>query len=453
MRKVVLLLVVVVILGVAGFAALRVGPAPDIVIEPAAKVIGRKTAVVVKISEPKRGVSSVKVELVQGESVQTLAEQRHEPAASWAPWQKSTPSAEMRVEVGKEAVATLQPGTAIVRVTAQRAGALLWSPAPAVAQVELPVRMIPPTVHVLSTFTYVNQGGAEAVVYRVGDGAVRDGVRAGTHFFPGFPLPGGGPQDRFALFAVPYDMNDASAVQLIVADAAGNEAQVRFIDKFFPKKPGADTIKLNDGFMQKVTTEIMSQTPELQDKGSLLENYLQINRDLRKKDDALLVELAAKSHPGFLWHATFLPMLNTAIRANFAQRRAYVYQDQKVDEQNHLGLDMASVRADPVPAANDGVVAFAGYLGIYGNCVVLDHGYGLQTLYGHLSAVDVKVGDKVGRGQPVGKSGASGLAGGDHLHFGVLLHGLPISPIEWFDKKWLNDRLKLKLGAALPYPG
>jgi len=85
--------------------------------------------------------------------------------------------------------------------------------------------------------------------------------------------------------------------------------------------------------------------------------------------------------------------------------------------------------------------------------VVLDHGYGLQTLYGHLSAIDVKVGDKVGRGQPVGKSGASGLAAGDHLHFGVLLQGLPVSPIEWFDKKWLNDRLKLKLGAALPYPG
>jgi murein DD-endopeptidase MepM/ murein hydrolase activator NlpD len=453
MRKLALLGVVVVVLGAAGFAVLRVGPEPDIVIEPAAKVIGRKTPVAVKVSEPKRGVSLVKVELVQGESVQTLAEQRHDPAPSWAPWQSGTPTAELQVEVGKDAVPNLQPGTAIVRVTAERARALLWSPAPATAQIELPVRMIPPTVQVMSTFTYVNQGGVEAVVYRVGEGAVRDGVRAGTRYFPGFPLPGGGAQDRFALFAVPYDMPDASGVQLVVADAAGNEAQVRFIDKFFPKKPGADTIKLNDGFMQKVTAEIMSQTPELQDQGSLLANYLQINRDLRKKDNALLAELAAKSQPAFLWHATFLPMVNTAIKASFAERRSYTYQDQKVDEQDHLGLDMASVRADPVPAANDGVVAFAGYMGIYGNCVVLDHGFGLQTLYGHLSAIDVKVGDKVGRGQPVGKSGASGLAGGDHLHFAVLLQGLPVSPIEWFDKKWLTDRLKLKLGAALPYPG
>jgi len=96
---------------------------------------------------------------------------------------------------------------------------------------------------------------------------------------------------------------------------------------------------------------------------------------------------------------------------------------------------------------------FAGYLGIYGNCVVLDHGYGLQTLYGHLSSVEVKAGDKVTRGQPLGRSGATGLAGGDHLHFAVLLQGLPVNPIEWFDAKWLHDRLKLKLGAALPFAG
>jgi murein DD-endopeptidase MepM/ murein hydrolase activator NlpD len=452
MRKLAVLLVVVILLVVA-FAVLRVGPEPQIAIEPAAKVIGRSTPVVVRVSEPKRGLSSVKVELVQGELTHTLADVKHTPAASWAFWKDGKSADEIRVNAGRDTVKELKPGAATIRVTADRASVLLWSPAAASAQVELPVRLIPPTVHVTSTFTYVNQGGVEAVVYRVGEGAVRDGVRAGSRFFPGFPLPGGGAQDRFALFAVPYDMSDASGVQLVVADAAGNEAQVRFIDKFFPKKPGADTIKLNDGFMQKVTGEIMSQTPELPDRGSLVENYLQINRDLRKRNDAFLMELAGKSEPAFLWRATFLPMVNTAIKANFAERRAYVYQDRKVDEQYHLGLDMASVRADPVPAANDGVVAFAGYLGIYGNAVVLDHGYGLQTLYGHLSAIEVKVGDKVGRGQPVGKSGASGLAAGDHLHFAVLLHGLPVSPIEWFDKKWLNDRLKLKLGGALPYPG
>jgi murein DD-endopeptidase MepM/ murein hydrolase activator NlpD len=104
-----------------------------------------------------------------------------------------------------------------------------------------------------------------------------------------------------------------------------------------------------------------------------------------------------------------------------------------------------------VPASNDGTVIHASYLGIYGNCVVIDHGYGLQTLYGHLSSMDVKEGQKVKRGETIGRSGATGLAGGDHVHFAVLLQGLPVTPIEWFDSKWINDRLKLKLGAALPF--
>jgi murein DD-endopeptidase MepM/ murein hydrolase activator NlpD len=150
-------------------------------------------------------------------------------------------------------------------------------------------------------------------------------------------------------------------------------AQRKFVDQFFPKPLRRDTIHLNDAFMQKVTTEIMTQTPSLADKGqSPGTNYLQINRDLRKANDAFLVQLAQKSQPAFLWREPFLPMVNTAIKASFASVRSYVYEGKPVDEQNHLGLDMASVRADPVPASNDGVVAFAGYLGIYGNCIVID---------------------------------------------------------------------------------
>ena len=193
--------------------------------------------------------------------------------------------------------------------------------------------------------------------------------------------------------------------------------------------------------------------PQLADKGTPLENYLQINRDLRKSNDAFLQQLGQKSQEAFLWREPFLPMINTSIKANFAEARSYVYQGNTVDQQTHLGLDMASVHGDTVPASNDGVVIFAGYLGIYGNCVVIDHGYGLQTLYGHLSAVDVTQGQKVSRGQAVGRSGSTGLAGGDHLHFAILLHGLPVTPIEWFDRKWIHDRLKLKLGGALPFPG
>ena len=451
MRKLIALLLVVAVLGIVAYLGFRVGPPPEIAITPAAEMIGRRTPVTVTVSEPTRGVGDVVVELVQGESVQKLSEVAGEPAPAWAVWQSGTPQSELRFDVGKDAIKDLKPGNATIRVTAERAAGMFWSGEPAVKQLELPVRLVPPTLQAMSTFTYVAQGGSEAVVYRVGESATRDGVRAGDRFFPGYPLPGGSLQDRFALFAVPYDMNDASGVVLVASDAAGNEAQARFIDKFFPKPLRTDTIRLDDGFMQKVTTEIMTQSPDLADKGNLLDNYLQINRDLRRKNMEFRQEIASNTQPAFLWRETFLPMVNTAIKASFADRRSYVYNDQTVDRQDHLGLDMASTRADRVPAANDGVVVYADYLGIYGNCVVIDHGYGVQTLYGHLSAMDVKAGDQVTRGQAIGRSGASGLAGGDHLHFEVVLHGLPVSPIEWFDDKWIHDRLKLKLGGALPY--
>ncbi|MCC7547999.1 MAG: M23 family metallopeptidase [Burkholderiales bacterium] len=451
MRKLIALVLVVAVLGSVAFLGFRVGPPPEISIAPAAEMIGRRTPVTVTVSEPERGVGKVTVELVQGDAVQTLAQADGDQSPAWAIWRSGTPNSELRFDVGKETIKNLEPGTATIRVSADRAGGMFWSAAPEVKQVELPVRLVPPTLQVMSTFTYVAQGGSEAVVYRVGESARRDGVRAGDRFFPGYPLPGGGPQDRFALFAVPYDLNDAGAVMVVASDAAGNEAQARFIDKFFPRPLRTDTIRLDDGFMQKVTTEIMTQTPSLADKGNLLDNYLQINRDLRMQNMAFRQEIAARTQPAFLWREPFLAMVNTAIKASFADRRSYLYNEQAVDQQDHLGLDMASTRADKVPAANDGVVVYAGYLGIYGNCVILDHGYGVQTLYGHLSAIDVKEGDKVTRGQPIARSGASGLAGGDHLHFEVVLHGLPVTPIEWFDSKWINDRLKLKLGGALPF--
>src|SRR5437588_492876 len=78
-------------------------------------------------------------------------------------------------------------------------------PDPSVATLELPVRLAPPSLAVLSGFHYAAQGGCEAVVYRVGEGAVRDGVQSGAWWFPGYPVPGPDRGQRFALFAIPYD--------------------------------------------------------------------------------------------------------------------------------------------------------------------------------------------------------------------------------------------------------
>ena len=451
MRRVVLVLIAFGVLAYVIITALRAGGAPRIDIAPEGKAIGRKTPVTVTVSAPGRGLSSVKVELVQGDRAEVLASKDYDMPSAWAPWGAGITGDSIRLDVGRDTVKGLKSGEATIRVTAGRAAALLRRPGPVTAEMKLPVRLTPPSVQVLSSFTYVTQGGCEAVVYRVGETAERHGVQAGDWFFAGHPLPGGGPQDRFALFGVPYDMGDVSSVRLEAADDVGNETGVAFIDKFFPRPLQRDTIQLNDAFMNKVVPEIMSQTPALEDKGSLLENYLQINRDLRKTDNARLKELAGRSVDTFLWSRPFVLLDRAAIKARFADRRDYVYQGRHVDQQDHLGLDIAKTRAVPVPAANDGVVVLAEFLGIYGNVVVLDHGYGLQSLYGHLSSIEVTDGQKVRRGDVLGRTGATGLALGDHLHFTLVLEGLPVSPIEWIDGHWIRDRIARKLGPAFAF--
>jgi murein DD-endopeptidase MepM/ murein hydrolase activator NlpD len=163
------------------------------------------------------------------------------------------------------------------------------------------------------------------------------------------------------------------------------------------------------------------------------------------------VDLAESSAPAFLWNERFLQMPNTQVMSTFADRRTYLYEGRPVDEQTHLGYDLASTRRASVPAANNGIVVLARYFGIYGNAVVIDHGFGLMSLYGHLSSIAVSEGEEVARGQSVGRSGQSGLAGGDHLHFTMLLQGLPVNPVQWWDAHWIRDRLSTKLGPVLGF--
>lgn len=436
------------ILGVVFLAVTTfwVGAAPRLEVKPQLPGIGARTPIAIRLDDTSH-VSRVTVDLVQGSDVHPVLARDFPTHPAWQFWKKGAP-AELKAEVGRETITGLRAGKATVRVSAERAGSWLRRPAPVVSQVELPVRLAPPTVSILSTFHYATQGGAEAVVFQVSEGSGESGVQAGSWWFPSHPL-GADPKQRFALFGIPYDLTDPAQIRLVVRDDVGNRTERAFLDKFTPRPIRTDTIELNDAFLARVVPEILSNSPEVGDQGDLLKSYLVINRELRKKNNQALKDLSAKSAGKFLWNQPFLPMQNAAITAAFADRRTYVYNDRPVDRQDHLGFDMASVERDSIKTGNSGVVVLARYFGIYGNAVVVDHGYGLMTLYGHLSAISVKDGQQVERGQEVGKSGMTGLAGGDHLHFTTLLYGLPVNPVEWWDLKWLTDRIQRKLGAPL----
>jgi murein DD-endopeptidase MepM/ murein hydrolase activator NlpD len=305
--------------------------------------------------------------------------------------------------------------------------------------------LYPPRLEIMSGQHYINQGGAECVVYRISPDAGLSGVQVGPDFFPGFPFNSADSGLRFSLFAFHYNLPVNTPLKVVARDEAGNEAVAGFWYKLFPKKFRSRDIQLEDSFLQKVVPEIISRTPDLRDQGDLLKTFLEINSDLRKANHQFLVKLSAKSPARFLWKDPFLQLSNSQVESLFADHRTYFYQGKEVDRQDHVGFDLSVTQQYPIEAANDGLVVYADYFGIYGNSVILDHGYGLLSLYGHMSSISVKPGQEVKQKEILGRSGATGLAGGDHLHFGMFLEGVPVNPTEWWDGKWIREHVQDRL--------
>ncbi|MDD4951426.1 MAG: M23 family metallopeptidase [Desulfovibrionaceae bacterium] len=304
----------------------------------------------------------------------------------------------------------------------------------------------PPRISVESGQHNLNQGGSGLVVYKSDEDLGRTGVLVGERFFPGYRQTGDKDQNRVyaCLFAMPYDTPPAEFNPRIVArDLAGNE-RLRAIPVHANARAfRLSKINVSDQFLEQKMPEFRKFFPNAP---SLLDVFLKVNRELRVENRARLKEIGLDTSPTPMWEGPFLRLPNSATMAGFGDRREYLSQGKMIDEQTHLGIDLASVKNAPIPAANNGMVVHTGYLGIYGDAVIIDHGLGLQSLYAHLSETAVNNGDNVSRGQIIGRTGVSGLAGGDHLHFGILVSGLPVQPREWWDATWMRNNVDGKLG-------
>ena len=439
----------VVIAAVAVAAALslwlfRLGAAPEMTLATDYPALGAATRVLARFTARGPGLTAIRLELEQGGRTVVLAEERFPAAGMFG---TGTRRAELAASAGYKPQPWLAAGEAVLRATAARATGPLRRARQAATERRVAVRREPPQLELLSRQHHVRQGGSGVVVFRTGATTTRSGVRAGDAESVSFPVPAGATGERFALLGVPWRLANSLQVVLFVEDDAGHRVERRFLDRFRANPPRRDTINLTDEFLARVVPAILSATPEFEATGSPLEQFLAINGRLRESTARRLAEITFSSEQRVAWSGAFLQMPGTERRANFAEERTYRYRGRVVDRQTHLGLDLASLAGAPVPAANSGTVAFAGWLGIYGNAVVLDHGYGLASLYGHLTSLAVARGASVRRGETLGTSGATGLAGGDHLHFEILVQGRSVDPIEWLDPKWIRDNLSSKLPA------
>jgi len=307
---------------------------------------------------------------------------------------------------------------------------------------DLTIRLEKPRVSVVSTKHYINLGGAEMIVYRATPSDVESGVKVGDIEYPGHATTG---DLHVAFFALRYDQDVKVPMRLYARYAAGEVATSDFDRMTFTKPFKKSTIPLDDKFIDRVVPAILAGTTEITPTGANIEKFVAINNELRRKNNETIRSMSAKTAPTMLWSDAFYPFTNTKAEAAFADFRTYTYQGKEVDKQVHLGFDLASFANASVVAANKGTVLFAQELGIYGNCVIIDHGMGVQSLYGHLSSFAVKEGATVEKGQEIGKTGITGLAGGDHLHFTMLVNGQMVNPIEWWDPHWTADRITRKL--------
>lgn len=404
-------------------------------VQPVPKALAASSRLIVTVANP-HGARSVTATVRQGGAVSSAGLQQ--PADRFLFWKKKLAPAAVPLELSTRPDQGFKSGPA--RLTVQ-AIANDFRGAVTERSYEVAIHLEPPRVTADSFQHYINLGGAELVTFTVSGYWAESGVKVGEHKFRSFALPGAKSEnERFCLFAYPWDTPAGTAPLVYASNPAGQEVTAQFWYRLKPKAFRRRKIELTDAFIEKAVNDI-----DPGGTGGKLERFLRINRELRRQNNALMASLRDQTEPRFLWTPPFQQLSNSKVEALFADVRSYTYQGKKVDEQVHLGFDLSKVQQAPVVASNSGKVIYAGRLGIYGNCVVLDHGYGLQSIYGHMSRIDVKNGQMVRRGEELGRSGSTGLAGGDHLHFSMQVDGVQVNPVEWWDEHWLKDRIFSKL--------
>jgi murein DD-endopeptidase MepM/ murein hydrolase activator NlpD len=430
-------LLVIIVAALAGgayyFAPRFERQAPQITLTPESDVLGVAPMEIV-VSDQGAGLKSLTATLSMAGTEHNLVVEQYAERVK-----------EKKITVAAAKIAGLKEGPAILRVTA-RDGSLwrFFGGNETVVQKNLTIDITPPTLELIADDRYVNFGGVGAIVYKPSPDTVTSGVKIGGYFFPGTKGPvKDQPEHFFALFAHAYNVPADAKAMLVATDKAGNTREMALVYELKNVAYRKSTIALTDSFLQSKVAPLVKNTEARQ--GAPRDMFVAVNKQLRKENEDKITAITSKSTGSMLWNGAFTQLSNSKVEANFADQRTYTYNNQPIDTAYHLGYDLSVTKRYPVEAANGGRVVFASDLGIYGNTVILDHGLGLFTLYSHLSSIDVKDGESVKQKQVLGRTGETGLAGGDHLHYGVYLHGVAVLPVEWWDAKWINDNVQPKL--------
>jgi murein DD-endopeptidase MepM/ murein hydrolase activator NlpD len=432
----VMIAIIILLAGAAGwlyFANYLDRGKPTITLSRNIIAIGKQQDIGITFSDDGGGLSCVKVEIIQDNQPRVLAQ---ESIASQGTRQKI-----IKLTANTENL-KLKNGPAVVRITADDFSLFNNE---TIIDVPVAIDTIPPQISILNPVNYINQGGTGFIAYRISKPATSTGVYVDDQFAPGYTVPMNNGTMSVTYFAVPLDAtNDKTRISVFASDEAGNVSKISLPCTIKPKRFRSDSVNLSNNFLQKIVPEFQASVPGLQGKTSE-EVFTYINTTLREQNTITIQDVCRKSVNKRLWEGTFVRMSNAAPMALFGDQRTYMFDGKSLGNSVHLGIDLASTIHSPIEAANNGIVVFAGPLGIYGNAVIIDHGMGLLSLYGHLSAIETAVGKTVRKTEKIGLTGSTGLAGGDHLHFSILVNGQFVNPTEWWDPHWIEDNVMKKM--------
>jgi murein DD-endopeptidase MepM/ murein hydrolase activator NlpD len=364
------------------------------------------------------------------------------PPVSWIGSRVGERQTKIEVDLAKAGV---PEGPARLEVYAETyAWYVLGPPEGPIAESTLTVDLTPPTVELLTTQHNIRLGGSSVALLRLAEDAVDADVRVADYRFPVVRGHFADPRIVVAVFAVPQDLTTDARPTVWAVDRAGNRQEIELPTYIRGRQFADRTLEIGDDFLRrKVPPLLIANNMPVPD--DLVAGYLAVNRDLRHQSEEQLRAATETSVPKPLWDGVFHRQSRAAPMSGFGDRRTYTHAGETIDRQVHLGFDLASVARSSIEATQDGVVLLAEPLGIYGNTVVLDHGLGVSSLYGHLSTIAVRPGESVRKAAILGQSGETGLAGGDHLHFSILVRGNHVDPVEWWDPQWMRDHVTSKL--------
>jgi len=344
----------------------------------------------------------------------------------------------------------------------------LWKNA-TTARAELIIDRDLPAIDVLSKHHYGTIGGSVVVWYRVSsDDVTRSGVKYGSNEYLGSPAKDFDSRlssdSKLYVVLVPLARDTSKGslgpLRAFAVDKAGNERLVDFNQEIKPRNFPKARIDLNDKFIAKVLPDLhpdfedlfpneqkMEYSANLDDE-SIIRMFRHINEGLRQKNAEAVLVLAQRSVGTRMPYGIVKP-LSAALTGAFGEERTFFLHGKPAGGSVHEGYDLADTLGAAVVAAADGTVLHTGPLGIFGNAIIVDHGSGFQTLYGHLSEISVKISDAVIQGGRMGSTGMTGLAAGDHLHFETRVHGMAVDPKEWLDPHWIETRIKDPIAGAV----